>query len=91
MSKIKFNINNYVYVKITPIGLKELKRQHDDLYSQVPILQNTKFNPPKEDNEGWSKWQMHDLIGKLGYMTKMGFEVPFEIEIMFEVKDNDDD
>lgn len=52
---MKFNINNYIYVKLTDIGLSELKKQHDELSESFPGL--GEFEAPKVDEDGWSKFQ----------------------------------
>ena len=75
----EFNVNNYVYVKLTDLGRTELKRQHDKLEQMFP-----KIGPhrPKEEVDGWSKWQLWDLMHTLGGKMGLGFiDVPFETTI----------
>ena len=83
---IDFNINHYVYVKLTDVGKKEHRRQYDELWKGQPALYS--YRPPEEDAEGWSKWQMHDLMFTFGHLC-IGFSnVPFETTIRIETESN---
>ena len=82
---IEFNLNDYVYVKLTDAGRAELKRQHDDLLLHYPRYTNL-YTPPKEDDDGFSKFQGWILISKLGHLMYMGCPPPFEIDIKLENK-----
>jgi len=77
---IDFNVNHYVYVKLRPIGRKELQRQHDELNKEIDGLLG-EYEPPGEDKDGWSKWQLHTLMNKFGHMMTLGFDPPFETTI----------
>lgn len=81
---IEFNVNNYVWVKLTGVGIKELERQHRELREAFPGIGGN-FEPPKSDDEGWSKWQMHDLMNRFGHMMSCGMQVPFETTIRIDV------
>lgn len=76
----QFNINSYVKVKLTEEAVKELKRQHDELYESLGITKE--FIPPQVDNDGYSKFQLWSLMSSLGYMCKLGFDSPFKECIM---------
>jgi hypothetical protein len=81
---IEFNINEYVYVKLTDAGMDELKRQYNDLKLKFPTLDELK--EPNTDINGFSKWQMHDLMNRFGNMIGPFLPIPFETTIRFEVK-----
>lgn len=81
--KVSINVNDTVYVKLTELGKKELQRQHDDLHDQFPMLTKRDFMHRKEDDEGWSEWQLWDLMGSLGHKCIHGCSVPFETTIEF--------
>lgn len=82
---MEFNINDDVFVKLTDFGREELKRQHEKLYSSIPSpLRTDKFELPKEDAEGWSKWSMWVLMNAFGPLLHNGGKVPFETEILIE-------
>ena len=80
---IEFNVNNYVMVKITDEGVAELKRQHAELRKTFPSISGT-FSPPTKDDEGWSKFQMHDLMNRFGHMMSMGGKLPFETTVRLD-------
>jgi hypothetical protein len=77
---LDFNINHNVFVQLTPTGITEMKRQHDELYDDIGI--ESTFKPPKEDSDGWSEWQLWHLMNTFGHMTRMGVrENPFNLTI----------
>jgi hypothetical protein len=84
MKTISFNINDYVLVKLTDIGRRYLRDNHDNFMVRIG-KSLFDYVPPKEDNEGWSRWQMWSLMQELGKHQRMGFEPPFELEIKIEV------
>ena len=77
---MEFNINNYVLVKLNEIGEEELKRQHEELMIIAPKL--GPYEPRKVDEDGFSKWQMWDLMHTFGHMVSLGSKVPFETTII---------
>ena len=79
---MEFNINNYVQVKLTDRGRNEHKRQHNELLNTSPGI--GPYRSPKEDAEGWSKWQAWDLISTFGHMIRMGIQLPFESTIRID-------
>jgi len=91
---MEFNINHYVKVKLTERGRKILKEQHEELIrGPLGILGDMKtYKPKKEDGEGWSTWQMWDLMVTLGRYCYMGPMPPFETEIIInEESEGSDD
>ena len=65
-----FNVNDYVLVKLTPVG-KDLLKKNDR-----PI--------PDENSEGWSRWQLWELASAFGDHMYNGCQIPFETSIQFE-------
>jgi hypothetical protein len=82
---MKFNINHEVKVKLTDYGRKIHKQQWDDLVNTYPSV-TMKYTPPKEDRNGWSKWQLWQLMYTFGECIYNGAVLPFEttIEIIEE-------
>lgn len=80
MTAIKFNINNYVRVKLTPLGREIHRKQHEDLNNQFPAARLT-YRAPEEDADGWSKWQAWELMRTFGNDVWNGCKVPFETTI----------
>ena len=71
------NLNSYVWVKLTDEGREELLKQHISLHETISETV-PEFKVQDEDEDGWSRWQLHYLISKLGHMVRMGRDVPFE-------------
>jgi len=76
--EVAFNINEYVKVKLTARGLKIHKSEY------------TRFMPsdwvyvkPSVDENGYSKFQMWNLMSIFGEHISMTLEPPFETEIIF--------
>ena len=82
MKFIDFNINDYVLVKLTDIGIKELKRRHNELKEACPIIGEFKL---KLDDEGYYKSQMWYLIQELGGLINMVKEPPFETNMKIQL------
>lgn len=78
MVMMNFNVNDYVYVKLTDYGREVHRKNHEKLF-----LNNSAVNyvPPKEDDEGWSKWQLWHLMQEFGPHMTVGMKIPFETVI----------
>ena len=77
---ITLNINEVVQVKLTDAGREELLRQIDEFNKEFPKAR-LKRALPHEDKEGWSKFQLLDLMNRLGHMLSLCCEIPFEDDI----------
>lgn len=77
---MKFNINNYVRVKLNDYGRQILLEQFLERRAIRPDVFR-EFNLLQEDNEGWSKWQMWNFMNTFGEYVHLGAELPFEAEI----------
>lgn len=84
---VKFNLNNYVYFKLTEHGLDKLKKDHECLNSWC----NGKlgdFKELKEDENGFVKMQAWRFMSHFGELMGNGLNSPVkECEIYFEEKD----
>jgi len=76
---LEFNVNDWVMVKLNSVGLAELEKQHKEFASM--FLKAGEFKPPKEDAEGYSKWQLHDLMHRFGHMMTLGSIPPFDTTV----------
>ncbi|MEH6945067.1 hypothetical protein [Bacillus sp. JJ722] len=81
----KFNINNYVKVKLTKEGISELKRQHDELNEYIKCRggKGSGEFQVTVDNEGYTKMQLWKLMEGLGHLMGICNKTPFENEIVF--------
>ncbi len=64
-----FNVNDYVEVQLTDEGRAFLKKQDEEFYKDYPAVR--KYTPKREDENGWSQWQMHELMEELGSGTSV--------------------
>lgn len=78
---MKFNINHSVKVKLTDHGRKHLKKLHGELYKHRAFEKIPDYKPPEEDEQGWSSWQLWDLMNRFGDVLSNGAPLPFETEI----------
>ena len=86
MKKIPFNLNDNVKVKLTEKGLNILRVDHDELRTHVPSLRE--FTPPTVDSEGYSTFQLWDLMERFGNQMYMGnTNYPIEMDIKLMVVD----
>jgi hypothetical protein len=80
-----FNINDNVYVKMTDEGRRIHRQAHDDLNAHIrsvsPKVPRFEYHPPAEDEDGWSKWQLWELMASFGAHMHNGCRVPFELTI----------
>jgi len=88
----EFNLNSYVWVKLTDAGIAELRRQHDDLYRSLG--KKREYTPPNIDDDGWTKFQANTLMKSFGHMLLLYSDStsPFEIKVKFadsDLIDND--
>jgi len=84
MKMMKFNINDYVKVKLTPFGVEILARKHAELKKEYPSLHE--FKMPVIDSEGYTKYQMWHLMQDFGDCLGFG-TLPFETTIDIEFKE----
>lgn len=81
---IEFNVNNHVLVKLTDHGRACLRKNYDDLNAACGGKLGFKFALPKEDKDGWSRWQAWSLMSDLGPHISIGMNPPFETTIRIE-------
>jgi hypothetical protein len=70
-----FNVNESVKVKLTDFGREIHYRQWQAIMPHLP------YRPPTEDEDGWSKWQLWDLMSQFGAHVGLGMRLPFEAAI----------
>lgn len=88
MKYFEFNINNKVRVKLTEEGHRILKRNHDRFWRLLEPKQG--YDPPVEDKNGFSDWQMWELMREFGPDLYNGCKVPFETTIFISEEHLDD-
>jgi hypothetical protein len=80
---IYFNISQFVKVKLTTFGIEKLKEKHDKIRAVAPGI--GEFKIPQTDFNGYSSFQLWELMEDLGEYIGIGKRLPFETNIYFEV------
>lgn len=74
MTKIEFNINNYVEFKLTEYGAKILNDLAEGGYSQeYPLVQAFKNKPLYAEGQ-YMKMQLWNVMSTFGEYTSLGLE-----------------
>ena len=81
----EFNINEHIWVQLTDVGKQALKDKHDELNRFAKGILG-EYEPPEEDAEGWSRWQMWDLMGGIGHKFGNGMNPPINTTIRIDIK-----
>ena len=76
---MQFNVNDSVRVKLNDRGVKILRERHDELRKRLPSVGN--FTLPAVDENGWSKFQLWDLMRIFGPHISLGMVTPFDTTI----------
>ena len=79
---IEFNINNDVWIKLTDRGRDEYLNFYSSLSERSGV--ELPAPPIKEDEDGWSRWQLWHLMSILGSACFMGPQTPFETTIRLD-------
>jgi hypothetical protein len=82
--ELAFNVNHIVRVRLTDIGREICRKDHETVYARYPT--KPAYVPPKEDENGYSSWQLWSLMEMFGARLGMGFNPPFETEILLDKK-----
>lgn len=77
-----YNLNSKVRVKLTNAGRNALKRDHDIFWASVG--RTMPYTPTKEDAEGWSEWQLWNIMEKLGSYFHLGYVNVMDTTIQLE-------
>ena len=80
---LTINVNGKDRVRLTDKGREILREQHENLYRALrdPGAPTWEYVPPTEDADGWSEWQLWDLMSRFGPYIHLGFDPPFETNI----------
>jgi hypothetical protein len=90
-TEIKFNINETVKVKLTEIGINHLKRRRKDLNEHVTSRGGVGFGELiiKTDENGYTSFQLWDLMNTFGEFMGLGSNPPFKTEIIIDTEKGD--
>lgn len=81
---IRINVNDSVKVKLTDLGIAILRERRKELNQMIHANGGRGLGEfePKTDEEGYSTFQLWDLMNTFGYWMTMGFDIPFETDII---------
>ena len=85
-----FNINETVKVRLTEFGKQMLEKDHIEFWSAQGaggMLDKFPYEPPKEDEDGYVKFQLWSLMYQLGRYCNLGSVLPFDTVILIDEKD----
>jgi hypothetical protein len=85
-----FNINETVKVRLTEFGKQMLERDHIEFWGARGMLDKFPYEPYETDADGYTKFQLWDLLGKLGKYCGLGSVLPFDTVILIDEKDLSD-
>jgi hypothetical protein len=80
----QFNINDTVKVKLTEFGKQMLEQDHNEFWGSRGMLEKFPYTSPEEDENGYVKFQLWSLMGKLGRFCYMGCVNPFDTVILID-------
>lgn len=82
----KFNINDFIKVKLTEYGKKIYEHRYDEMIRKYPHLRSILSNPElKVDKDGYSEFQLHEFMDCFGsYMYNGAPQIIENNEIYFE-------
>lgn len=91
---VKINLNEFVKVKLTDLGKEIYYHRHDALNEYLKKIGAKPIEPhfPKEDEEGYTKfqlWNFMEIYGKHLGMAKPNVILPLEIIAEVEVQHDD--
>lgn len=75
----EFNVNEYVSVRLTDKGRAHHKADFMRWTKEAKV--KLPYRPPQEDADGWSRWQLHQLMHIFGEGTGLGQDLLFETTI----------
>lgn len=75
-----FNVNDKVRVKLTKYGSHILKVRYNEITKKYPYLIESTL--PVVDDEGYSTFQLWDLMATFGEYLHNGGRLPFETNIL---------
>ena len=82
-----FNINSTVKVRLTEYGKELLKKDWEDFWSSRGMLDMFPYEPKQPDENGYVRFQLWDLMYKLGKYCGLGADPPFDTVILIDEND----
>ena len=79
---MEINMNDTVYVKLTDRGREIMRKNIEEMNNSLPEgAVKFPFKTKREDEDGWSEWQLWCLFQEFGEYVSMVKENPFDLNI----------
>lgn len=87
---ITINLNDIVKVKLTDVGKDIYYHQNDELNEAIRARGGRLIEArmPKVDEDGYTSFQLHDLMTLYGPHIAAWKQLPFLTNILYEVQDH---
>lgn|GEM_PF-1769790 len=80
------NVNDVFRIKLTTHGRDCLRQNYEAVKASYGGAISWRYEPPTEDADGWSEWQMHHLMSELGPHVGSGCDLLFETTMRLELR-----
>lgn len=78
MKRVAFNLNQYLYVRLTEQGLQHLRDQHNALAQTLPVPAGfPAYIEPQRDERGFYAMQAWEFMQAFGAASGNGFPVAY--------------
>jgi hypothetical protein len=71
-----FNVNDTIWVKLTPLGQKIHWRKHLEFWGRLGKLSEFPYTPPRTNAQGFSSFQLWSFMQEFGPEFQLG-ALPF--------------
>ena len=82
-----FNVNCAVKVLLTEHGKQLLERDYNNFWSSRGMLDKFPYKPKQPDENGYVRFQLWELMYKLGKYCGLGADPPFDTVILIDEND----
>lgn len=91
MTRVPFNINNPVCVKLTSEGVRQLENYYKELYASHPHLLKAygSIKPQEDGTYAFQLWELMRIFGPMMYMSAPNMFEDNVIECYLEKLSND--
>lgn len=88
---IPFNLNSYIYVRLTPAGKAHHAMQHAMFHASTGRTEHGEggmpYEPPHENSQGYSRWQAWEFMLAFGTQMFQGNpELVCDMNILLDFK-----
>ena len=70
MKEVKFNVNDYIKVKLNKSGIDLMRQNHNKIFGDFSsdLLDKYTFQEPEVDEKGYTKFQMWHFMDEFGHV-----------------------